>query len=229
MVQMFFGARLMARMRGMVTAIATASLVFGCSIVSLSAQERGGIGVGAGVGVGGSGGLGLGVGASVGGRGGVNAGLGASVGGRNGVDAGLGASVGGRNGINAGAGATVGGSNGVNAGAVASVGGASGVDAGVGASVGGPSGIDVDVGVGIGGGTTTTTPGATAPTTGRVTPVSRTSPSVRTPGRIPSRAQVTQDYSPAQLQRLKKRCVSILGDSGSYDNDLIALCKMLRG
>ena len=166
-------------------------------------------------------GIGLGAGASIGGHSGVNAGAGASIGGRNGVSAGLGASVGGRNGVNAGAGANVGGTGGVSAGLGASVGGSGGVNAGAGAQVGSGVGVGVGVSIGgaenpnhsIGGGT-----GIFSPSD----PTTTTSISSAARDRLAG-------LSGKEIARYKKRCVNVLSDSGSYDSDLIALCRAVRG
>jgi len=158
------------------------------------------------------GGVGAGLGVSVGGANGVNAGLGAGIG--NGIGAGLGASVGGSSGVNAGAGASVG--NSVNAGLGASIGGPGGIDAGATASVG--NGVNADVGLSIGGTTgtsTTTAPGVTSPSA---------SPNSRQ-GRVATIGNV----SPGKLAKMRKRCVSVMADSDSYDADLVSLCRMLRG
>ena len=152
-------------------------------------------------------GIGLGAGASIGGRSGVNAGGGASIGGSNGVNTGAGASVGGTSGASAGLGASVGGSGGVNAGAGAQVG--SGVGVGVGVSIGDTGNPSQSIGDGT---------GIFSPSD----PTTTTSISSAARDRLAG-------LSGKEIGRYKKRCVNVLSDSGSYDADLIALCRAVRG
>jgi hypothetical protein len=192
--------------------------------ISDSNARADGTGVGVGASIGGSNGVNAGAGASIGGRNGVNAGAGANIGGRNGVTAGLGASIGGRNGVNAGAGANVGGSNGIVAGGGATIG--SGVKAGAKVKIG--DGVGVGVNVAIGGGSLLTDPDQDHP---KVDDGVKTSSLQNSSKNVRSAAtrHMLADLSDKDLAKYKKRCVDILSNSGSYDGDLVSLCRAIRG
>jgi hypothetical protein len=173
-------------------------------------------------------GIGVGIGASIGGSNGVNARAGASIGGRNGGTAGLGASIGGRNGVNAGAGANVGGSNGITAGPGANVG--SGAKAGAGVKVGNGVGVGVNVAIGDGGtgGGLVTDPGQDP----KINPDNVKTSSLTgstTITRSAATRHALATLSDKDLVRYKKRCTDILSNSGSYDGELVALCRAVRG
>lgn len=146
------------------------------------AQEKGGLGVGVGVDLGG-----------------VKADVDATVGGERGLaDVNAAANVGGENGIDADARANVAGARGlVDADVTASIGGRSGVTADVDANVGGSRGlVDADIGLGIG-----ATPGGGG-TAGAVDGKARDKDLLR---------QFSQ-FSSAERQQMLRRCRGIGGD-----------------
>lgn len=137
----------------------------------------------------------------------------------NALDVDAGASVGGSSGVSAGASVSTGGGN-ADVDATASVGGGNGANADVDVSLGGTGnnaasataavnalntiGIDATVGIGTG---TPTTPGVAAP------------------GTVPA---AIANMTAAELTAYKKTCKQVLGNSGGFDANLVALCKMVQ-
>ena len=104
----------------------------------------------------------------------------------------------------------IGGLNGTDGTGTAAIGGSGGA---ANVTIGGLNGTG---GLGLGG---IGTGGLNNPTTN---PTNPGGPSINIP------SSVIANMSDAELARYKKRCLQILGESGGFDIDLVALCKMLQ-
>ena len=143
-------------------------------------------------------------------------------------------SVGGGAGVSAGADVSAGGagvsaSAGVGGGGVSadvSV-GAGGVDGNVTASVGGGGG---NVSVGIGGPSTPGTPGTPGnPGTGNPrNPMITDNPRGSSGAGNSSARRVFAGMTGAEVRRYKRRCIEVTANPFSYDQNLVALCRMIR-
>ena len=156
----------------------------------------------------------------------VDVGAGVSIGGSNGINGGLGASIGGSGGTNAGAGASIGGTNGVNGGAGASIGGTNGTNGGAGVTIGGTNGVNAGAGVNLGGGTIVN-PGTGPSNSSTGISTSSIKSDASTSTSATGRFNIN-GMSAKEMARYKRRCVDILANRSSYDNDLVALCQAIR-